>query len=269
MANIGPTRCVNGEYTNPELSSSLKGVKMAESKADEHWTEALSLAYTGEGGEFDDKILAHINSAIGLGLPPTKEAGIRVIRADVFARRKLWSEVEAEIRRALELDKGLSNSMLYVMAYKLLASSYEKRGQISRAVKTLEDAIAGLQTLYDPNEEAVSIASMLCELAVIYMSNRQQISSAEDQCLANLEHATRVAPDYPQTYAFLGVLFGSKELRSYDPKKAIGYYERHLTLCPPDDPARRISQEHIVLLRKEVTTKEQPKRGGFIKKLFG
>lgn len=84
-------------------------VGMAENKGDEHWIEAMALYSKAEGSESDEEILAHVDSAIELGLSTSEEAGIRVIRAGVFVRRERFSEAEAEIRKALELDENLGN----------------------------------------------------------------------------------------------------------------------------------------------------------------
>lgn len=119
------------------------------------------------------------------------------------------------------------------MTYKILSNSYEKRGQISRAVESLQDAIAGLQTLYDPNEEQGVIASAYSALALTYLTHRSELTSAEDQAFLNLQRALEADPDFPDTYVGLSILHGNKETKFYDPQKAIEYCERHLALAPP------------------------------------
>lgn len=222
--------------------------------------------------EKEEEALSHANSAMKLGLSLSEEAEMRQLAGMVYYAREDFSNAEIQFKKALELDEK-SDSKLYVdlygITYQDLARIYENRGDLQRALEYLGNLIVQLQTRYDPSKAKRTAASALCELAVIYLSHRNELRSAEEHSLANLKKAIEVDPDFPDPYAYLGVLFGSKELSSYDAQKAIGYYEHHLALSSADDPKRRISQENVILLKKEISSKEEPKRGGFFKRLLG
>lgn len=243
--------------SQPEITSGAKsGQDAAKGKGYEHYLKAKTLFIKANGEEFDDQILFHANLALELGLSPSKEAMLRLVRKGVYMRKERFLEAEVEIKRALELDRKLIESFSYATTYKDLSHIYEKRGQMSRAIEILEKAIAEFGTLYNPDEEGKVMAILYSELGATYLRHRSKLASADEQCFLNLQKALEVAPKYPDTYAYLGVLHGSKEIaKFYDPQKAIEYYERHLALTPPDDPKRRISEENLALLKEETTAK--------------
>lgn len=256
--------------------------KMAE--GDKYFEKALVLSYNAEGNELDQEILSTINSALELGLYASDEAVARLLRKDVYMRKGRFSEAEAEIKKALQLDPKLGDSLFLHTAYADLSLIYKKRGQLSRAIESLQNAIIELQTLYDPEKERGAIALAYSTLAAFYLAHRNELTSADEQCFLNLQQALEAYPECPDAYLRLGLLHGNKKIsKFYEPQKAIEYYKRYLTLMAPtpfDDAEtkkiRRGAQEQLALLMEEVETAEEkpkkdkgPKKKGFFKKLFG
>jgi tetratricopeptide (TPR) repeat protein len=237
--------------------------------------------------EEPEEILFHAKSAIELGLSTSEEAEMRRLVGSIYFTQENFSEAEAETKKALELDEKSDeklNALLYSTSCQELARIYENRGDIPQAIKCLEDAVIHLQTQYDPDKEKAAIGMVFNGLAAMYMaqylSNPNELSSADEQCFQSLQRSLEINPYYYETYLYLGILHGSKEIaKYYDPQKAIDYYEQALTRMGPLDSddseeraKREMAQENIELIKKEVKStgqgKGEPKKKGFFKKLF-
>lgn len=254
---------------------------MVESEGYEHYLTAKVLFLNNEESE---EILSHAKLAIELGLSTSEEAEIHQLLGYIHVAQENFSEAEVEIKKALELDEKSNiklNGLLYSSSCIDLAKIYQMRGDIPQAITCLEDAIIHLQSQYAPSKENVSIAKVFNELGYVYMSHPNELASAYEQCFQNLQRSLKINPEYYATYLYLGTFHGGEEITEfYDPQKAIDYYEQCLTLMGPPDSddsrmkiGRKMAQEHLERLKKEVKSsdqeKEEPKKKGFLKKLFG
>ena len=240
---------------------------MVEREGHEHCVMANLLFLKDEEPE---EILFHAKLAIELGLSTSEEALMRQLVGSLYFRQENFSEAEAEIKKALELDEKSDeklNALHYSTSCQELAQIYEKRGDIPQAIKCSEDAIIHLQTQYDPDKNKAAIGMVFNGLAAVYMaqylSNPNELTSADEQCFQSLQRSLEINPYYYETYLYLGIVHGGKEFaKYYDPQKAIGYYEQALTRMGPLDSddseeraKREMAQENIELLN---VAKEMP-----------
>lgn len=253
-----------------EVMGTKESVKKTKSKGYDDYIKVIALELSRGS---DNEILWHANKAIELGLSTSEEVYVRTCIGSVYLRQGRLQEAETEIKRALKLDEESEkklNALSYFCACRDLARIYEEKGDITLAIKCLEDTIVRMQARYDPNEEKGAIAMAFVELGACYLRHRSKLISADDQAFLNFQRAMETC-DISDVYMYLGILHGSKEIpKYYDPEKAIRYYEQCLTRIgsPESDDAnteviRKMAEKELEWLRREVKIKKK----GFFQKL--
>lgn len=237
-------------------------------------TEALRISAGLEPGN-DKKLLSLVDEALRLGLTTEDKAIAHYIRGQVYFDQKRLFEAEAEIKRALLLDpldteqSTLGSIYDHYDAWETLADICEEKGEIGKAFDYHQKATDRLQTLHKSPKRLIARAYF--EFADFLYRRREELSSAIDLAFQYLERAREADPKFPETYFLLGAFHSDKgEMKSYyNPRKAIEYYGRYLTLAAssersvldlrslPENKVIGYIQQKLKLLKNEIQSNEE------------
>lgn len=217
------------------------------------------------------QILAHIDTALRAGLAATAEAEARHIRGSAYEALERFDEAATEMTEALRLDPTLGNPFYLQSAWKTLSDIANRRGEPLRAIEYLEKALEGLQTLYNPSEQAVLIGETHCHLSLLYAIHQVELESAEQRALTHAQRALELAPEYPVTRFVLGSIYSArKPLNPSDRDMAMDYLETYLRMVGPTLGERttenrwvNMARQFLASLRGE-TPRQERKQGCFV-----